>query len=205
MMPMAILSFNEAAAYHCGKHGEEPIRVTGSSLASMRPQHITAENDGAGDDVAALRRASMRPQHITAENEVTMVLPKMRDGCFNEAAAYHCGKPGTFHSGQRRSIYGFNEAAAYHCGKHRIDRLYPFNDPKASMRPQHITAENVFGGDDDPRSGEGFNEAAAYHCGKPNRRRYRRCPPCSFNEAAAYHCGKPGLGLNLLSNAGKLQ
>ena len=58
----------------------------------------------------------MRPQHITAEN--------MARGCrwddmiisFNEAAAYHCGKPArpTSRSG---GAHSFNEAAAYHCGK----------------------------------------------------------------------------------------
>ena len=37
--------FNEAAAYHCGKHVE--AAEGGVDLAaSMRPQHITAENPG---------------------------------------------------------------------------------------------------------------------------------------------------------------
>ena len=35
----------------------------------------------------------MRPQHITAENAAQCARePKRRSG-FNEAAAYHCGKP----------------------------------------------------------------------------------------------------------------
>ena len=110
-------------------------------------------------------RASMRPQHITAEN--------LKDGlmrwlslpaCFNEAAAYHCGKrpePRSF------PVFtgSFNEAAAYHCGKPGF--LGGFSMPRvASMRPQHITAEN---GLDRVLTGAvvaGFNEAAAYHCGK---------------------------------------
>ena len=59
----------------------------------------------------------MRPQHITAENAGV----RSRDCCrrrrFNEAAAYHCGKP--------------DSVAA--CGR----------GAAASMRPQHITAENM--------------------------------------------------------------
>ena len=59
----------------------------------MRPQHITAENDRYAADPAACDVASMRPQHITAENiwgtsSIWSVI-----SCFNEAAAYHCGKP----------------------------------------------------------------------------------------------------------------
>ena len=65
----------------------------------------------------------MRPQHITAENS-----PNSETGNgqrwsgafearrFNEAAAYHCGKPGR-RAAQDRSDRRFNEAAAYHCGK----------------------------------------------------------------------------------------
>ena len=43
--------FNEAAAYHCGKHMEHlPLYLR--VVASMRPQHITAENRAAlADDV----------------------------------------------------------------------------------------------------------------------------------------------------------
>ena len=60
-------SFNEAAAYHCGK-----LTITAGLhrllLASMRPQHITAENQPQRAVGTARRSASMRPQHITAEN-----------------------------------------------------------------------------------------------------------------------------------------
>ena len=59
----------------------------------------------------------MRPQHITAENAVAA----------NDA----------FVSSQ----WCFNEAAAYHCGKHRLVRAEQLRRA-ASMRPQHITAEN---------------------------------------------------------------
>ena len=71
-----------------------PDRVPGRVIASasMRPQHITAENPVNAAHPPGDARASMRPQHITAENG-------MRGGpigrgamCFNEAAAYHCGK-----------------------------------------------------------------------------------------------------------------
>ena len=86
--------------------------------ASMRPQHITAENEGARAARGDRGRASMRPQHITAEN-------LRRDVSLAESRA------------------GFNEAAAYHCGKqirrHGNEHLLT----AASMRPQHITAENV--------------------------------------------------------------
>ena len=37
----------------------------------------------------------------------------------------------------------FNEAAAYHCGKLRLGAARE-RDRAASMRPQHITAENTF-------------------------------------------------------------
>ena len=38
--------------------------------ASMRPQHITAENRQRDDTRPRPEMASMRPQHITAENNV---------------------------------------------------------------------------------------------------------------------------------------
>ena len=61
---------------------------------------------------------------------------------------------------------GFNEAAAYHCGK-LVHREGCKRKSDASMRPQHITAENhkLLAPNDVRRPG--FNEAAAYHCGKP--------------------------------------
>ena len=36
----------------------------------------------------------MRPQHITAENVGSVIRQLFVGGCFNEAAAYHCGKRG---------------------------------------------------------------------------------------------------------------
>ena len=59
----------------------------------------------------------MRPQHITAENFPYWEYVAVLDPCFNEAAAYHCGK-------LLRNV-SLAEAGA------------------ASMRPQHITAENA--------------------------------------------------------------
>ena len=60
-------SFNEAAAYHCGKLGDI-FRSYTPEAASMRPQHITAENAAVAGRRRQKNRASMRPQHITAEN-----------------------------------------------------------------------------------------------------------------------------------------
>ena len=59
--------FNEAAAYHCGKHLAADFAVDA---------HAT----------------SMRPQHITAENGVRPPAARANAAHFNEAAAYHCGK-----------------------------------------------------------------------------------------------------------------
>ena len=60
----------------------------------MRPQHITAENVLVQVRArAAAVRASMRPQHITAENNRPVHPHAGACGRFNEAAAYHCGKP----------------------------------------------------------------------------------------------------------------
>ena len=132
----------------------------------------------------------MRPQHITAENLSIFLRLAGADPSFNEAAAYHCGKP-LPSSRSLRTPSGFNEAAAYHCGKPdaRSGRLHRYS--VASMRPQHITAENLEQQSLSRACGSGFNEAAAYHCGKPailcGRWFMCRC----FNEAAAYHCGKP--------------
>ena len=131
----------------------------------MRPQHITAENERRERERAALAAASMRPQHITAENEAAPLRTRKRPGRFNEAAAYHCGKPGRNRATPPRSRPGFNEAAAYHCGKRE--------------RPAPAL----------PRPGR-FNEAAAYHCGKRVPCPSSRTRVCRFNEAAAYHCGK---------------
>ena len=70
-------------------------------------------------------------------------------------------------------------------------------DPDASMRPQHITAENGSAIITSPPPGDSFNEAAAYHCGKHGclRKLIKRIQ--GFNEAAAYHCGKRALAGNV--------
>ena len=167
----------------------------------MRPQHITAENHERAAEWGAADAASMRPQHITAENRTEQrVLPRSPVR-FNEAAAYHCGKPrgwirrpGTgssfneaaaYHCGKPRGTRWspattscFNEAAAYHCGKPRTGGVGVAGERAASMRPQHITAENRSVGRWPLSGGGRFNEAAAYHCGKPwtraPGRHYRR-------------------------------
>ena len=61
--------------------------------------------------------------------------------CFNEAAAYHCGKPRRDRSNAIGRVR-FNEAAAYHCGKR-------------TFAMDWLGALAI-----------SFNEAAAYHCGK---------------------------------------
>ena len=87
------ICFNEAAAYHCGKRDDRLEEWRAVPGASMRPQHITAENrrDDHGRRIGVLL-ASMRPQHITAENVPGPRVGRLGPGCFNEAAAYHCGK-----------------------------------------------------------------------------------------------------------------
>ena len=64
---MPASGFNEAAAYHCGKL-QEKVSSDDDDSASMRPQHITAENIDEPPRDLQLGAASMRPQHITAEN-----------------------------------------------------------------------------------------------------------------------------------------
>ena len=59
----------------------------------------------------------MRPQHITAENPDGPVDHRGGITCFNEAAAYHCGKRRVGGALWVRRYRCFNEAAAYHCGK----------------------------------------------------------------------------------------
>ena len=157
--------FNEAAAYHCGKHVGDALRRARAGAASMRPQHITAENMHRDPDQGRDRYASMRPQHITAENVPCGRSSATSTACFNEAAAYHCGKPARPRHPTAPAASCFNEAAAYHCGK-------PVRTTTRSSRETR------------------FNEAAAYHCGKPTSRREPCQPPNRFNEAAAYHCGK---------------
>ena len=156
--------------------------------------------------------ASMRPQHITAETPHPWRRPARRRRGFNEAAAYNCGNRKAY---AVRATYRrcFNEAAAYNCG----NRAHADHRPArrgASMRPQHITAETLRLAPPPPPGAGGFNEAAAYNCGNPLRsplayRRDRRAsmrpqhitaetarrvrdapiPTAGFNEAAAYNCG----------------
>ena len=84
----------------------------------------------------------MRPQHITAENHRAANARIVSPPGFNEAAAYHCGKPHALEIGQPRRRPRFNEAAAYHCGKPSSPAVDGGRAEGASMRPQHITAEN---------------------------------------------------------------
>ena len=109
----------------------------------MRPQHITAENltigygrnlDSKGFNEAAAYHCGKRRNGPG---------DPLRTASFNEAAAYHCGKPGYSRSRALRLVR-FNEAAAYHCGK-RVGPVSPMRRQQASMRPQHITAENWSG------------------------------------------------------------
>ena len=56
--------------------------------ASMRPRLKAAENESLEDRLLVRReRASMRPRLKAAENEAIGVAPKLRNSCFNEAAA----------------------------------------------------------------------------------------------------------------------
>ena len=131
----------------------------------MRPQHITAENGRPGAPIPrVVMRASMRPQHITAENLFEALRRSGAPARFNEAAAYHCGKPRAHTQSQARRRR-FNEAAAYHCGK------------QAAQVAEAGAARS-------------FNEAAAYHCGKHVAAGRITPAGVRFNEAAAYHCGK---------------
>ena len=164
----------------------------------MRPQHIAAENDRDSDALGDHDVASMRPQHIAAENRSPSAPPATADPGFNEAAAYRCGKPprtryiparcsarfneaAAYRCGKprwraRRSAWSgcFNEAAAYRCGKPEAVARPEIAQIDASMRPQHIAAENL-PGRARRASGTGrFNEAAAYRCGKHRRATGRR-------------------------------
>ena len=134
--------FNEAAAYHCGKPATDGLAAP-DQRASMRPQHITAENMPVIPQTAAAVGASMRPQHITAENMNYERLIIHNCGCFNEAAAYHCGKP----------VVGVESNETVETASMRPQHITAENLSSmvsripcrcASMRPQHITAENSF-------------------------------------------------------------
>ena len=131
----------------------------------------------------------MRPQHITAENTAAWTVTHLGDYRFNEAAAYHCGKPGVavLVGAIRREA---SMRPQHITAENTVRNVLAHAIFCASMRPQHITAENDMDGNVKRLEIGGFNEAAAYHCGKhplpTGRRRRRGC----FNEAAAYHCGK---------------
>ena len=100
---------------------------------------------------------------------------------------------------------GFNEAAAYHCGKPAASDCWAAAaDWLASMRPQHITAENPRPRWTSRSRATRFNEAAAYHCGKPPVAAGMDASMArGFNEAAAYHCGKPGAGVTTRCSTGR--
>ena len=53
--------------------------LAGGDGASMRPQHITAENIQRDSEPDFCSHASMRPQHITAENRVRGPGPERRN------------------------------------------------------------------------------------------------------------------------------
>ena len=197
--------FNEAAAYRCGKL---PRRRRGRGRRCSRFNEAAAYRCGKLGVVEVRRperRASMRPQHIAAENgpgAAPSFGPRLRR--FNEAAAYRCGKRRAATS-SRRAGARFNEAAAYRCGKPEGLRFREVIAQLASMRPQHIAAENSRTADAGSRSSPRFNEAAAYRCGKRGRRGGGRRRPARFNEAAAYRCGKQPLQIRLEAPGGGLQ
>ena len=130
--------------------------------------------------VRRLRMPNMRPPHALSAGRLTALgAPRgsttgcwggnddeTRMGSFNEAAAYHCGKRPSICRPSARPA-GFNEAAAYHCGKRPRTAAAGRARGDASMRPQHITAENARTSLSTCWTQSGFNEAAAYHCGKP--------------------------------------
>ena len=112
----------------------------GHAFASMRPQHITAENLRLGAARERDRAASMRPQHITAENGSAFERPVAAGPSFNEAAAYHCGKRKA--PGRNRAMRAASMRPQHITAENLPARLRSDADCAASMRPQHITAEN---------------------------------------------------------------
>ena len=56
-------------------------------VASMRPRHKAAENDGLYGEFAPRIQASMRPRHKAAENRLECVAADAQALSFNEAAA----------------------------------------------------------------------------------------------------------------------
>ena len=163
MRPQHITAENE-------RHGRRAEQ--GDGEASMRPQHITAENESPTGDWAFNFFASMRPQHITAENAPARGDQAREDSCFNEAAAYHCGKRGLRRELQGDRLLQRASMRPQHITAENSARPGACARPgSASMRPQHITAENSAPSGASSSRRRCFNEAAAYHCGKPDPRR----------------------------------
>ena len=135
-------------------------------VASMRPQHITAENFRLPESATGCTiRFNEAAAYHCGKRASAGRGGGRRTSCFNEAAAYHCGKPRL--AGARIGVWAsFNEAAAYHCGKPLRDEDSGRRGGAASMRPQHITAENCGASSTRYPACGRFNEAAAYHCGK---------------------------------------
>ena len=98
-----------------------------------------------------------------------------------------CGTHGVSPAGPKRSA-GRAEA---HCGELGAVRARPHQARRASMRPQHITAENFVPSADWNVRSSCFNEAAAYNCGERLRQQLQGVNSDGFNEAAAYNCGEP--------------
>ena len=90
--------------------------------ASMRPRLFTAEDALAGEFAMLGDRASMRPRLFTAEDVVDTPSVRAVEGCFNEAAAIHRGRPSNAGITSSR-MAGFNEAAAIHRGRQRCALL----------------------------------------------------------------------------------
>ena len=111
-------SFNEAAAYNCGKRVPVGRLRAAFDAASMRPQHITAENDEGEDNEGSAA------------------------GCFNEAAAYNGGKLRELVAPDRHAEASMRPQ--HITAENRQPVSVASSIARASMRPQHITAENSF-------------------------------------------------------------
>ena len=158
--------FNEAAAYHCGKPSVASTARPDRRYASMRPQHITAENMFCLCRPCLAVRASMRPQHITAENRWSEA-----DTPSPSVAASMRPQHITAENAVRRPARSPGPAASMRpqhiTAENWVRGSRPPVRDAASMRPQHITAENDASPFEVEEAEERFNEAAAYHCGKP--------------------------------------
>ena len=173
---------------------------------------MAAENGFAEGFTRACVLASMRPRRMAAENWIAQGPCSEHDIRFNEAAAHGRGKL-RGRSFFRSVLLSFNEAAAHGRGKLRgssnsvIDprasmrprRMaaenergeFPLNEHLfASMRPRRMAAENSYRSNCSYGSGPSFNEAAAHGRGKPWPRSRRARPAPRFNEAAAHGRGK---------------